>query len=199
MQPTTAAVERRRRALQEAEEELQQRREEERSRSNARVERERERREQEKRNNEEAGQEGYREALHDEENNIVDENDDNFRPSRSRGGRNREEDQDGIPVIVPKNLLELTANIAVTEGLTERQHQMMTAAFYRCCKPISNQHAPFPVETTGNSWISRFSSVFSSGVDLEQVFLSNATAHQARLRQCSQVQIQNFEHYSPFH
>ena len=47
--------------------------------------------------------------------------------------RRKEEKEEGILARLPINLLELTAEMAVMEGLSERQHMMMIAAVYELC------------------------------------------------------------------
>ena len=45
----------------------------------------------------------------------------------------RKEKEEGILARVPINLLELTAEMAVLEGLSQRQHMFMIAAVYELC------------------------------------------------------------------
>ena len=42
------------------------------------------------------------------------------------------EDFEGVPLLVPRDILERTAKVADLEGLSVRSHLMMTAAFISC-------------------------------------------------------------------
>ena len=47
--------------------------------------------------------------------------------------RRKEEKEEGILARMPINLLELTAELAVLEGLSERQHMFLIAGVYELC------------------------------------------------------------------
>ena len=55
-----------------------------------------------------------------------------LRVKAAREGRH-EEKEEGITAQIPINLLELTAELAVIEGLSERQHLFMIAGVYELC------------------------------------------------------------------
>ena len=47
--------------------------------------------------------------------------------------RRKEEKEEGILARLPVNLLELTAEMAVMEGLSQRQHMFLIAGVYKLC------------------------------------------------------------------
>ena len=77
-----------------------------------------------------AGSDGVLEgAGSDEEEDAAGE----FLQGKAARDKRREEKEEGITAQIPINLLELTAELAVMEGLSERQHLFMIAGVYELC------------------------------------------------------------------
>ena len=76
-----------------------------------------------------AGEGGEAAAASDEEEDSVGQE----LEKQAENMRRKEEKEEGILAKMPVNLLELTAELAVSEGLSERQHMFMIAGVYELC------------------------------------------------------------------
>ena len=116
---------------------------------------------------------------HDSENNEISSDDiadGNFEVRRDvpQNRRQKQDDEEGIAVFLPTNLLELVTSPMVAEGVSERNVQMFCALVYRLVKPIVRNKIHLESEE-------------EPGVDLSRVYLGTNLAHTARARNCAEV------------
>ena len=101
--------------------------------------RETERLEREEREEEQGRQEGYCTLNNNSEGEAVDDDDGSeddmakLMEIEFRRARKKKEQEEGIEARIPVNILELTAGLAMLEGISERSHLFMVAAFYIHC------------------------------------------------------------------
>ena len=172
--PLPAEVVHRRRQVQAAEE----KREEGRRKVANREEREGMRVENDRRMQEEAMR---IENQADNENNEMpnvdcDSSDDDFEVcgDAPRNRQQKKDDEEGIAVFLPTNLLELVTSPMVAEGVSERNVQMFCALVYRLVKPIVRNQTQLEAEE-------------EPGVDLGRVYLGTWLAHKSRVRNCTEI------------
>ena len=176
IQKESEAVTRRRQELETAEALIDQDREARRDREKLRIEKERKRVEAARSDQAEAARSKSdrerRNVVNVVNNNSVsvDSEIEAFENS-TRKERKRTENEEGIAVMLPNNLLELLTPLSVAENISERNLEMVVASVYRAAKVIQPQQ--FKVTETG--------------VCLSRVYLSHSTAHRARRRQCTQI------------